>query len=530
MHSSTLPPGARHAHTSARQAKSQAVSKDGYTFDESDDYWRLNKDVQVALGLAGSLPEPAQAGFRATLRRYAEEMSAHHTYNMAEKFKRFLRDTGADGVTSAHLLNWRAMLGETGQSMLGGLKGFLLAWHDYGFAGVPDEVVGLLEGWRIKGNEKGAAVSSGCPETGPLTDLEMGALLDWANVAVAGGKVAFVAYAYLLTLIMTARRPVQIAALRGKDLQVETREGAHLYRINFPRAKQRGGNFREEFRSLAINEDLFLVLREQHRQSARRVEALVGASELDSLRGEVPIFMREDAHAALSQEPRLARLLCGPRPDVLHDATDSLREHLMACARASTARSERTGEFIRLTATRFRRTRGTKLRREGFGAFVIAELLDHSDIQNVRPYTENTAQEAVVINELIGAQIAPFAQACMGTLVRSEREAIRGDDPRSRVPNHQQQSVGTCGNYGFCASGYRACYTCHHFQPWMDGPHREVLEDLYAEKERAREARCAVEVVNANDQLILAVEHCVALCAAAKGRLQSAGVGGAGHE
>ncbi len=132
-------------------------------------------------------------------------------------------------------------------------------------------------------------------------------------------------------------------------------------------------------------------------------------------------------------------------------------------------------------------------------------------------YTENTAQEAVVINELVGAQLAPFAQACLGRLVHSEREAIRGDDPRSRVPNDRQHAVGTCGNYGFCASGFRACYTCYHFQPWVNGPHEEVLTDLYAEKDRTRSAGCAAVIVNANDQLILAVEHCVAMCKEARG-------------
>ena len=110
----------------------------------------------------------------------------------------------------------------------------------------------------------------------------------------------------------------------------------------------------------------------------------------------------------------------------------------------------------------------------------------------------------------------------MGTLVDSERDAIRGDDPRSRVPNHNQEAVGTCGNYGFCASGFKACYTCHHFQPWVDGPHKDVLKKLYAEKERLAEAGCAREVVNATDRLILAVEHCVSLCEEAKGAKREA--------
>jgi integrase len=481
-------------------------------FDPNSSHWRLSKDVAVSLELARRLPEPAQSGFRKTLQRYAEEMSARHTENMATRFTRFLRDTGSDEVSVTSLLNWRAVLGEQDQWHLGGLKGFLIAWFDYGFGGISKDVVDLLAGWRIKGNDKGVAVSIGCPESGPYTDLEISAILDWANMAVTRELISFTDYAYLLTLAMTARRPIQISALRGKDLVVDQKSGATLHRVNFPRAKQRGSGFRGSFRSLAVVEDLYLVLRHAHQQSVLIVEEKIAASLPAHLRDEVPVFINKKSARALLNLDDLSSALLGLRPDLLHERTDNLASALCGCAKLSTARSERTGEFIRLTATRFRYTRGTKLRREGFGEFVIAELLDHSDVQNVRVYTENTAQEAMVINELIGAQLAPFAQACMGQLVRSEREAIRGGDPRSRVPNNRQNAVGTCGNYGFCASGYRACYTCHHFQPWVEGPHGEVLSELYAEKDRTRRAGCAEVVVNANDQLILAVEHCISLC------------------
>lgn len=501
------------------KASVPSVSKDGYDFDASADHWRLNKDVLISLGMTSSLVPQAQRGFRSTLERYAEEMSAMHTYNMAERFKRFQRDTGASHVSATNLINWRASLGADEQWQLGGLKGFLLAWHDYGFDGVSKEVADLLQGWRIQGNEKGAAVAGGCPETGPLTDLEMAALLDWANMAVVRKDIAFEDYAYLLTLVMTARRPVQIAALRGRDLTQVVGEGAPLYRLNIPRAKQRGLGFRGAFRSLAILEDLFLILRQQHRQSVALAAEAVGVELAPALVNEVPIFINRPSLKDIHGVDDLEDALAGRAPDLLHATTAALREGLRRCARASTARSERTGEFIRLTATRFRHTRGTKLRREGFSAFIIAELLDHSDIQNVGVYTENTAQEAVVINELVGAQLAPFAQACLGKLVYSEREALRGDDPKSRVPNDRQHTVGNCGNYGFCASGFRACYTCYHFQPWVDGPHEEVLADLYGEKERVRAAGCPDVVVNANDQLILAVEHCVSMCKEAKTRL-----------
>ena len=428
-----------------------------------------------------------------------------------------MRDTGATRVTVPELINWRAKLGPSDDWQLGGLKGFLIAWHDYGFDGISKEVVDLLEGWRISGNEKGAAVASGCPETGPLTDLEMQSLFNWANQAVPRGDLAFEDYAYLLTLAMTARRPLQISALRGRDLVKESGDkGSQLFRLNCPRIKQRGIGFRGAFRSLAIIEDLYLVLQQMHRQSVAAISATVGQTLDPELAAEVPIFLNQERMKEIDQIEAVRALLLGNTPDALHAKTASLAQAMRRCGRASLARSERTGEFIRLSATRFRHTRGTKLRREGFGPFIIAELLDHSDVQNVRVYTENTAQESVVIDSLIGAQLAPFAQACLGRLVRSERDAIRGDDPRSRIPNDRQNAVGTCGNYGFCASGFRACYTCYHFQPWLHGPHREVLEDLYAEKERTRRAGCPDVIVNANDQLILAVEHCVQICAQAK--------------
>lgn len=118
-----------------KRAEALAVSKDGYSFNPSEDHWRLNKDVLVSLVLPVPVNASTEAGFRAALQRYAEEASARHTENMATRFKRLLRDTGASQVTSVDLINWRAKLGTEEQWQLGGLKGFLLAWHDYGFEG-----------------------------------------------------------------------------------------------------------------------------------------------------------------------------------------------------------------------------------------------------------------------------------------------------------------------------------------------------------------------------------------------------------
>ena len=504
-------------------------SKDGYPFDPLSAYWKLSKDVGFSLNLPENLCPRTRIGFRSALARYAQEFCPLTVVTLLNYFRRYLRDTGASQVTTSGLANWRAMLTKTHESYLGSLKSFLIAWHDYGYDGVPDQVVELLQGWRIVGFEKGLAVSSGCPDLGPYTDLELGAILDWANAAVVKKEIDLEDFSVLLTLAMTARRPVQIAALRGKDLIYDAETSPTTHRLNIPRAKQRGNKFRGSFRSLVIPEDLYTVLALLHSRNVEVVSSAIGGPIEPSLADEIPVFANSGGLRRVTSLRQLGELLRGVMPDNLHATTASIRDKLERCQNLCSARSERTGSRIRITATRFRYTRGTKLRREGFDAFIIAEALDHSDIQNVAVYTENTAQEAVVINALVGPRLAPFAQACMGRLVKSERDAIRGADPRSRVPNGSGHAVGTCGSYAFCASGFRACYTCSYFQPWIDGPHDEVLDSLYGEKERVRAAGCADVVVNANDQLILAVEHCVAMCADARAKSQEPGLlGGEG--
>lgn len=489
-----------------------ARSSDGYEFDPSSDSWKLNKDITIYLGFLSGICEETELGFRLALCRYAEEHAASHADNMRARFRDLLTDTNSNKLLATSLMNWRAFLTEEQEWKLGSLRGFLLSWNEWGFPGVSQEVVGLLKSWRLRGNEKGRAVQVGDPEQGPYTNIELSAIFNWANEAVVDKTLRYPVYAYLLTLIMTARRPIQVAALRGCDMSEGDLDAAPSFQIDFPRAKQRGLGFRKAFRSLPIIEDLYRVLEAQHQASVGAVESAIGGELPEDLKKQVPVFINHEKLSEVTELRSLRALLMGATPDRLHVPTAKLNAWLKQCQSKCTAKSERTGGKIRLLASRFRRTRGTRLRQEGFGAPVIAELLDHSDTQNVGVYVENTVAEAELINHAVGAKLAPFAQACMGTLIDSERDAIRGSDPKSRVPNQHQDAVGNCGNYGFCAAGFRACYTCHHFQPWVDGPHFEVLSELYEEKRRMSDAGCAREVVNANDQLILAVEHCVALC------------------
>jgi hypothetical protein len=158
---------------------------------------------------------------------------------------------------------------------------------------------------------------------------------------------------------------------------------------------------------------------------------------------------------------------------------------------------------------------------EGHGELVIAELLDHTDTQNVGIYIEARPEIVERIDRAIAFHMAPIAQAFAGTLIRDESEATRCDDPTSRICDPRfdptMRPLANCGKHGFCGfAAPIACYTCVHFEPWLDGPHEAVLEFLLAERERLA-SRGDMRIASINDRTILAVAQVVQLCKAQRG-------------
>jgi hypothetical protein len=180
--------------------------------------------------------------------------------------------------------------------------------------------------------------------------------------------------------------------------------------------------------------------------------------------------------------------------------------------------SERTGLPLHVTATRFRRTMATRAAIEGHGELIIAELLDHTDTQNVGVYIEARPEIVERIDRAIAIHLAPMAQAFAGVILDDESQATRAGDPSSWVFDPKidpsMMPMGSCGQHGFC--GFLApiaCYTCVNFQPWLDGPHEAVLDSLIGERDRLA-AKNDLRVASVNDRTILAVAEVVRLCEA----------------
>lgn len=483
----------------------------GYSFYIKDDIWILDKNKKVYLSqFKEVLKDEVLQSFLKVLAFYASNLSPAHTANVASYFLHMIKATNASEVTNTTLINYRASLPALNEYYLGTIRGFLRKWHELGYDGVDEDVIRLLDGWTIKGNRKGDAVKRKDPNEGPLSDNELQAFNEGAVTAFERKLITLDEFTISLVTSNTGRRPVQISHLRVIDILYGTnKRGEPFFLLNVPRAKH-GEGFRTQFKHFAVTQELWAILSAQAKNAISIVEESLGLKLNENDFPQVPLF---PDYSRIGQVDSLFEFRALSTTDKLHIASAKVTDTLQFVVAASNIKSERTGKDLSINARRFRYTTGTRAAREGFGELVIAELLDHSDTQNSGVYIKNIPEHVERLDEAVGFQLAPYAQAFAGVLVDSEKDAERGDDFSSRIRTEEGSNIGTCGEHGFCGANVPIpCYTCIHFQPWLNGPHREVYQDLLDERERVKEITGDIEVAAILDRSIIAVADVIMRC------------------
>jgi len=491
----------------------QTTSRSGYSFRTEDTFWQLDKNTRVYVGATISRMDTSMAeGYVKTLAYYAINYSSSHVNNINDRTAHFLNTTGASSITSTALINYRSQLTSNTEWYLGVIRGFLRKWHDLGYAGISDEVIELLDGWVLKGNVKGDVIKRLDPLKGPLSDIELQAFNESAIQAFESDDISLTDMALGLAISNTGRRPIQISHLRIKDvLNGKNNRNETTYLLNVPRAKQRATDFRQQFKQFAITKELWVILSSQAEYVIHFIEEVLGFKLQQPDRLDLPLF------------PDMVEIKNITSPHGLRVALKTDRLHIKSSKVTSTCRhiadvaeiySERTGELLKISSNRFRYTTGTRAAREGFGEMVIAELLDHSDNQNAGVYIENIPEHVASLDQAVGHQLAHYAQAFAGVIVTTEKDAVRGADLNSRI-RIDEENVGTCGSYGFCGANVPIpCYTCMHFQPWVDGPHKIIYDELIAERTRLLEVTGDKQIAAVNDRSIIAVADVIQRCSA----------------
>ncbi|NOH74604.1 site-specific integrase [Vibrio crassostreae] len=492
------------------------MSFNGFEFDYLSDQWTLNRNVTAQLGFLDSFVQPLQEDIRESLVYFAENNSAKYVQNLINMLKVYLRESGCDDFSEIGFLSFKNKMPKPLQYKVAYVRGFIRQMRFLGLdKHIDDAVFKLTAQWRISGNDKGVAVLTLDPETGPFSDLEFEAIGLHAAHRYADGKLRTEEYACLSMFKASGRRAEQIGSIKCKDFSYSAKyTGSPMYVVLIPKAKVRGGKFRSVLKPYALVNSVAQVVEQHIKEQTAKVEVVLGRKMTPEEKGELPLFIDRDAF----REMKLMHpdyLLNYLKSELPHSKTRNLTEMLSGAVKKLGIISERTGEPLKSTSYRFRYTLGTRAAREGAGTLTIANLLDHADTQNVHVYVANVPEHAVQISKIMNQPLARYASAFAGKLVEDEAEANAENAGAARIPCREKDcDVGSCGTNSFCQDyAPIACYLCPKFRPWAHAPHHLILEWLVEERERLKvDTNGDMQIVSTNDRAILAVCQVIQLC------------------
>jgi integrase len=343
--------------------------------------------------------------------------------------------------------------------------------------GFDPQVLRILKTVTAPGNVKGHHVRSRHPTQGPLSQDERW-LITRALRAERGDACD---RAVVMLHLELGCNPNAAVRIRSKELhRIETPQRV-LYQLDVPRVKKRTA----------------------HRETKRRAISERLGSLLDSLRQAAPDSF----------------LLHWLPPD---RAEQAVNQAMRRWTQTVHLISPRTGEVLHLHARRFRYTLATHLAEEGASKFHIAEILDHTDLQNVEVYIQSTARLADYVAQATDAVLEPLVQRFLGKVVESLEEPAFPDLSTNAVipaavPHLallNMGGVGVCGRNtsrdGLCQLlPPLSCYMCPLFAALRDGPHREVLASIEAYIETYREQADA-RILQQLDDVRFAIQQVLA--------------------
>lgn len=489
---------------------SEARTRNGVVFDPTVDTWAYRDgplDVHLSFGNVKGVTRELLHSLKATLAWYAANGSPGTLQSHFNCFKRFVTEIAKgsnepiNAITGIDYLNFRSTT--RGRSLVAHLRPLFRKWHGIGQPGITDDLMMVMNSTREKGRLQGVAVATMDPKKGPFTDIELQAIQAALNDAYAKGDVSEAHYLLTWLYMAIGGRPTQFAQLKVRDVHSREVDGVMYFDIDIPRAKQKGKGPRELFRNRPLVKQIGAPL------SRYAAAIAVQFSQVLEDPLDAPLFPQERTEDGKAWARDLAH----------HKSAQRIGRGMADVLSALQVQSERTGQPMRITSVRFRRTFGTRAAQEGHGVMVIAELLDHSDTQHAGVYVETRPEIAARIDKAVAMELAPIAQAFKGKLIRHLSDATRGSDPTARIRDLRidKNDLACCGQHSFCSfNAPIACYECSSFEPWLDGPHEAVLDVLLAKREYQM-ATCDSRIATIHDRTILAVAQVVQLCRQQRG-------------
>lgn len=524
-------------------------------YDPASGRWTLAKGISIDVErLREKVAGQLEPGLTNTLVHYAERKTGRSVNNIClllYQYFSFAKEQGkVQEIREQDILNFRAEMcaQDAHDGRLIKLRPFFCTWSSLGYPGVSKEISRFFRSLKLVAPPRGQAVLSLDPKEGPLEQSESAALRAGVMAAYGRGLITHEGLVVSLFLSYTGRRPIQLAHLKLMDLDDSRTDDLHPMELNqtrrkmllvhVPRAKQTDSKFRQFRRSIEVIPALWAALiRLREEVICRFDEMLVeldwklDLADRERIHLQLPLFPSWAAikdsvaknYQLVDQRPfgqKLVELQEKAASAAWHRSSAMIRKLLVEAVTTASV-SSRTGEPLKAVPRRLRYAKGTDAARAGYGKLIIAELLDHTTTHTVDVYTKTVPEHAAPINKAMALAMSPLVQLFRGQMVDREIDAVGGDKPLATRILIKGEGAATCGAGVQCGLNRlpRPCYTCDSFQPWLDGPHEALLEDLLRERQQRLEILGNPAMVGVEDNTIIAVVNVIQRCEARRAEL-----------
>jgi integrase len=435
----------------------------------------LKMDAETSGGFKATIAAIAHSGSRApvTLRSHIANIS------------RAIKDKA---ILNFSPENYAQLIQDKDSSVANSFKSVMNIWYRLGIPGISSETIDLVNMLKRPASRGRNRVTSGDPTEGWYTSQEYDDLISLYWDDLESGKSTLRDSTTLLLNAQFGRRGIQLANLKVCDFKSEGQtDGISGKRIVFPGAKDKSAE--EWFRGSKsethpVGDDLWDLCTQQIKSTIAHHEVFFGrkldVEEIDQL----PFLQKHTRTLGHLKHFDFLAVESDSQATAIFHLSPASVSAILGRSHGTKILSQRTGEPVREFAYRMRYTRARQLARMGVPRNTLQYWLGHEKDGALEHYYDDPAEDARQLDIEMQTILAPLAQAFLGSLRDRESDAIRGDDPSSRIELDGRNNLGTCGEHGFCSASVPIpCYRCSKFQPWVDAPHEEVLIRLIERQE-----------------------------------------------
>lgn len=319
---------------------------------------------------------------------------------------------------------------------------------------------------------KGKDVIMELPNRGPLTLREQ-RLFREAMASIDTKSLSIAELQGLVALKIgqvLGARDIQVIKLSFDKVGVE--ENGVPY-IQLPRAKQRGHKRNSQFKKRVITNSLYslvTLLRE-------RYESELGKK----LPHDWPLLCN------LSQATKKPIKLS----TTIHTYSDRIKKI-----------SEKLGLNFKVTNRRLRKTFCTQLIAKGTPLKVVAELMDHTDLQQLEVYYRHTHHVAKKLDDVLQSEAKDIIDAFAGKIVNPDEASQAGQQIFAPTKDQKLHLIGSCANKTPCSlNPPLSCYGCASLEAFDDVDHKSVVENFVSEAKETFGEGHAIEILKHKDYL-----------------------------